>query len=402
MTPPPSPITEAAGLLGSGAIFARRVGLRSAGDPQGDAAILVGIKRGGCSIYWGDEPIAHFDRDGRWQRAFLDGTHYLKGLDAQVRAVDRPREEGAMVLRRRTLPLAEVAALDARVAGLAQTLGADLAAGRFELLPPPAPARAIDRDDLSALLSHIAAWTPSAWAEHRAHYVRAYGDAPPPFLPPDCPNPVILRPERGMTPPELRDQARGVAALLGGRLGQCRDVFLAGPGWIDRPADGVVALLGAVAEVFPIQPDQGRPRGAEAPEDTPRLETIHGWLAVVPSIPPSRDDWVRFRAAHLGRVSLPVDPWSGFDPGMLQSVVVELKAAGIGVGLVVSLDPGGDADLADLVAALPLGAGDLISLVATGDQAVNPAPLVALKARLVAALPRGPRVVVYNPDKQWI
>ncbi len=402
MNPPPSPITEAAGLLQSGAIFPRRVGLRAAGHPEGDPAVLVGIKRGGVSIYWGDEPIAHFDRDGRWQRAFLEGTHYLKGLDAQVRAVDRPREGGTMVLRRRTLAAPEAAALDARIADLAGALGVDLAAGAFDLMPPPAPARSIEPADLLALLSAIAAWTPAAWAEHRDCYVLAYGEGPLPFLPPDCPNPVILRLTPAMSPADVIDHARAVAALLGRRLGQCRDVFLAGPDWLDRPATEAMALLDAVSQVFPIQAAPAYRRAADLPEDAPQLTTIQGWLAALPSPAPSRADWVRFRAAHLGRVTLPVDPWSGFDPGALHPTVADLKAAGIGVGLVVTLDPAGDADLADLVATLPLGAGDLVSLVATGDQAADPTSLLPLKARLAGSLPRGPRVVIYNPDKQWI
>ena len=57
--------------------------------------VLAGVKAGGVSLYFGDDPIYHFDLDGRWQRAFLGGLHYLKGLDATVRSIGRDREGGA-------------------------------------------------------------------------------------------------------------------------------------------------------------------------------------------------------------------------------------------------------------------------------------------------------------------
>ena len=73
-----------------------------AGDP-----IFAGFRPGVFSLYFGDAPIYHFDLEGRWQRAFVAGTHYLKGLDATVQAIDRVREGANLVLKRRTLGYAE-------------------------------------------------------------------------------------------------------------------------------------------------------------------------------------------------------------------------------------------------------------------------------------------------------
>lgn len=395
MNPPPSPITEAAGLLRSGALLARRVGLRPAGaGPAAPADILAGFKPGGFSLYFGDEPIDHFDLDGRWQRSFRDGLHHLKGLDGQVRVVDRAREGEQMVLRRRTLGPGEVEALDARIADDAARVGGEIAAGRLVLMPPPAPARAIEAAELVDLLDRIAGWGPAAWAAHRAAYRAAYGDGTPPFLPPDCPNPVVLRADAGMTAAEMLAHGRAVAALLGRRVEQCRDVFLAGPGWLDRPDGG--DLLGAI-------------RAAFSTRDAPRLALIHGWLDAAPARPPEAATWERCRAAGLGRVSIGVDPGAGFDG--LARLVPGLKAAGIGVGLVLGVAGGADPAVLGGIVALPLGPGDLITLVAAEPSpapgrlaapAPAPADLAACKARLASLLPRpGPRVVAYNPDKQW-
>ena len=75
--------TEAACLLHSGAYIALRRGFR----PRLGDDIFVGVKPGAFSVYYGDAPIYHFDLDGRWQRAFIDGVHYLKGLDTTVQAL---------------------------------------------------------------------------------------------------------------------------------------------------------------------------------------------------------------------------------------------------------------------------------------------------------------------------
>src|SRR5215813_9109953 len=78
--------TEAACLLEQGASYRRRIGL----EPKsgGGAPIFAGFKAGAFSLYYGDAPIYHFDREGRWQRAFVAGVHYLKGLDTTVEASD--------------------------------------------------------------------------------------------------------------------------------------------------------------------------------------------------------------------------------------------------------------------------------------------------------------------------
>ena len=394
----PPPLTEAAGLLQSGLIFPRRVGLQPVDDPGGQADILLGFKRGGFSAYFGDAPLLHFDLDGRWQRAFIAGTHYLKGLDTRTQAVDRVREGESMILQRRTLTTAETTDLDDAVAGRMRTLRDDLFAAHFRLLPPPAPSRSITREELAAILGRIAGWDQTAWAEHQSSYHQAYSDDFAPFLPPDCPNPVILRAEAEVSPHDLAARAKLVASLLGQRLNQCRDVFLTGSGWLDRPEDEVLALLQSVNEVFPIEPNQQRPRALDT-ADAPRLETIHGWLDALPTHPLPPDAWTRFRAAHLGRITLRIDGESLPNSDALRALITPAKEAGLGVGLACFVASVGASSLVDLIGSLPLIAGDLVSLIASDGVEAD---LTPLKAELAATLPPGPRVVVYNPAKQWI
>src|ERR1700730_8613551 len=102
--------TEAACLLQTGAQYSRRLGLRAASG-EGDV-VFAGFKHGAFSLYFGDEPIDHFDLEGRWQRVFQNGIHYLKALDTSVVALDRIREGENLVLHRRPLSDQEITALD--------------------------------------------------------------------------------------------------------------------------------------------------------------------------------------------------------------------------------------------------------------------------------------------------
>ena len=74
--------TEAACLLEQGALYRRRIGLEPvarAGEP-----IFAGFKPGAFSLYFGDAPIYHFDLEGRWQRAFVDGLQLSATTSAIV------------------------------------------------------------------------------------------------------------------------------------------------------------------------------------------------------------------------------------------------------------------------------------------------------------------------------
>ncbi len=183
--------TEAACLLEQGASYRRRIGLEPVAAP-GDP-IFAGFKQGAFSLYFGDAPIYHFDLEGRWQRAFVDGTHYLKGLDATVHAIDRVREGANLVLKRRTLANAEASDLDERVRSMALELIVGLdggALGRRRTCVAEGTA-ASSRRAAARSWNGSARWDAAAWFAHRERYRATYG--PLPFLPPECQNAVVLQ-----------------------------------------------------------------------------------------------------------------------------------------------------------------------------------------------------------------
>lgn len=441
--------TEAAALFDSGALYGRRTLLRpDVGDP-----IFIGFKPGAFSIYFGDAPIFHFDREGRWQRAFIDGVHYLKGLDAQVQTIDRVREGENLVLKRKTRSAAEVGDTDALVRALALDLIDGLDAGRFEPLAPPAKGRPPTTAELRAFLERIASWDAFAWSEHRALYLATYGL--PPFLPPDCPSPLILQATLGHEggvafggapalefvshdPSAFERHARQVAVLLGARVSQCKTVFLGGPDVLRRPFGDLIAYLETAGRVFPIEAKGGR-RHPDPTEETPHtLLGIHAFLDRFGPPLPSSDGWRRCRSLGLSRVCLGVESGAPSVRALyakhwrdeaFRTLVSELKGAEIGVSLALLVGAGGLENEAvhveettALVNALELGPGDLVALldareVAGAGRVERPEPLAftplsdprqalqrdELRTRLAPIKnDRKAKVVVYSLEKQGL
>lgn len=433
-------VTEAACLLDSGVVYGSRVLLKPAtGDP-----VFAGFKAGVFSLYCGDAPVFHFDLEGRWQKVFLDGRHCLKGLDTRVQAVERSRQGPSLILTRRALPYAEASDLDALVRSSAIDLAADLDAGRYERLDPPATARPLALEELRTFLDAATRWDAAAWFALRERYLDTYGTLPLPLLPPDCTTPLVLQAtlgdESGRTfggAPAARFHARtltefathlgDVSRLFGRRVVQCRQVFLAGADALRRPLDEVAGYLELATRAFPVDPGLG-PRRPDTGEDAqPRLDGVHAFLDRFDPPLPDCKGWTELRSQGLTRVSLGIE--SG-DPAVramlgkswtteaLVSLVANLKAAAIGVGVILLVGAGGvehdDDRQAEATAALlhklPLGAGDLVSLLDASDlpgpdnfTPLAPAARLAdLRARLAPLKARKVRVALCSTDRQTV
>ena len=440
--------TEAACLLEQGASYQRRIGFEpvaAGGDP-----IFTGFKRGAFSVYFGDAPIYHFDLDGRWQRAFVEGVHYLKGLDASVQAIDRVREGANLVLKRRTLGDAEASAFDAIVRSMALGLIADTDVGRFRRKDPPAgKAQALATDTLRGFLEQISRWDARRWSSHRQRYLATYG--PLPFLPPECQNAVVLNATFGnvggisfglsptaepyvRSPDEFERHANEVSALWGNRLLQSRIIFLAGNDVLREAVVNVIAYLDVVRRIFPIEPKMTESKSDRAIDDAPipRFDGIHSFVDSFTLPRPDRAAWGEFAKRGLLRISLGVesgDPdvrslydksWTNED---LRATVADLKSAGLGVSL-LSLVGAGGVERAEshvrlttqLIESLDLSAGDFVFLLdenEIGDSNQSPEGLTLLEgpawseqqAKLKEALAplkkNGIKVLPYTMEKQW-
>jgi hypothetical protein len=382
--------TEAACLLETGAMYGKRLLLQ---PPTGDP-IFAGFRPGVFSLYFGDAPIYHFDREGRWQRAFVAGTHYLKGLDATVQAIDRVREGENLVLKRRTLGCAEASDLDDQVQAAAQSVLDALGAGRLRLQLPPGSTPALSGAELHDALEQVVGWDAAAWFAHGKTYLETYG--PLPLLPPNAQGALVLQATLGhaggvafgrgaaaehavRSPEEFAVHARAVHRLLGRRLEQCRTAFLAGRDVLRQGPENVHGYVQAITATFPIDPDSARRHGRNMLDSEASLAGIQAFVDDFASPTLGWPDWRRLRDQHVRSVTLGVESgapeirtlyhkhWQNDD---LHRLVEHLKGAGLGVGVVVLVDAGGVehagrhlAATADLVNTLPLGPGDLVSLL---------------------------------------
>ena len=443
-------LSEAACLIEQGATYRRRVGLkplRETGEPT-----FAGFKTGAFAIYFGDAPFYHFDLEGRWQRAFVDGTHFLKALDGTVQSIDRVREGPNLVLKRTTLASAESTDFDLRVRSMALALFEDLGAGKLGRVEPSSPgATALASDELRDFLERIARWDAAAWLAHRGRYSATYG--PMPFLPPECLNAVVLQATlghaaqfaSGRTPSaepckrstaEFEQHAREVAALWGRRLLQSRTVFLAGGDVLLLPAEDVKDYLTAIGGVFPIEPTvqkHRRDRAADAGDMSTRFDGVHVFLdEFVPGRPP-RGAWNEFAALGLNRVSIGVasgdseirarhhQQWTNED---LRAAFADLKAAGIGASVLTLVGAGGldrsashVKETVALIESLDLAPGDFVFLLDENelhDPLILPRSLTPLlgsawqeqQSKLKEALgslkQRKVKVLPYTMEKQGI
>jgi len=439
------PHTEASCLLQGGALYRRRVGLVSASAPAD--LLFAGFKDGAFSLYFGDAPIYHFDLEGRWQRAYIEATHYLKSLGASVHAIDRVREGANLVLRRRALRDDEIRALDLQVRGIALGLIAELDGCRLRRQePPPDKAQPLDNTALRSFLERIACWDAAAWDAHLRQYQATYG--PLPLLPPDCQNAVVLQATHGSaggwsfgngpasehvirSPAEFQQHVLDVVRLMGRRLLQTRIASLASGDVLRRPADDVMTYLEIVGRAFTIAP---RVKGQTDPAlvDPPQIEGIYAFLDDFSAPCPGSGAFQTFRQCHLEHVTLGVesgDPcvrqlyhksWCNAD---LRVVVSDVKSAGIGLSVLTLVGAGGPENAeshvvqsAELFSSLGLTRGDTLFLldereladpareggegiVLTGEAWTRQRERI--KQALLPLRERGVKVLPYSLEKQW-
>ena len=151
------------------------------------------------SLYFDDEPIYHFDLDGRWQRAYIDGNHCRKALNQSVDLIGRTRVPEGIALTRRAGSRAEIDSDDS-IRATALDVSVGLSRERYTIVGPPDPAAALDVEDLRDLLDRVATWDAAAWFARMEQFVRVYGTRPASF-PPMLRTPSYFSPAIAMASP---------------------------------------------------------------------------------------------------------------------------------------------------------------------------------------------------------
>jgi hypothetical protein len=440
--------TEAACLLRTGTQYTRRLGLR---PTEGGDHVFAGFKPGAFSLYFGDAPIFHFDLEGRWQRAFIEGVHYLKSLDTGVVAIERVREGANLVLHRRELGFAATADLDALVRTKALDVLEGYAAKGFAAEEPPLPAMPVSSEDLCSFLERIACWDSAAWFAQRERVLAVYARTG--FLPPEAQHAVHLQATLGdstgstfglspaaehavRTDSEFEAHALEVAVVLGKRVLQCRSIFIGGGDFLHLPLEHIVQLLDVAGRVFSINPLRASRMG-DRDEQARQLSGILTFLDRFDGQLPDRAGWEKLRSRHLGRVAIGIESGAPevravfgktWENDRFRSTLADLKAAEINLSVLLLVGAGGcklakphaDSSI-ELLNDLPLGPGDLVYLIDAAEvcgpnlaRAFErrglthlPAPeLLNERAGLLRRLAplrtqRGAKVAPYSVEKQW-
>lgn len=433
----PATRTEAQCLLETGAKYVKRLGLR---DSDG-CLTFVGIKDAAASLYFGDDPIYHFDLDGRWQRIFLGGVHYLKHLDGSVSAIDRVRQGANMVLERRGLGYVETGDLDEIVRSTSIRLSDDAMSGRLEFVDPPSSTPPIGSAELHSFLDDVARWDSAAWFASKELYVELYGNSRV-FLPPGCENAVVLEATSGTSGrlafgggpasthvvrsvDEFFSHVRAAKRLWGRRIHQTKIAFLAGPDVLNLPFESLEKRMELVqAELAPTAADQ------------PMRFKIRTFVENLNSAMPTRQELSSLKDLGLERIEIGVESGDrglrelygkSWDDLLLGRFVADSRASGLEVGVVLLAGVGGkewaDRHLecsARLLNSIELGPKDFISIIdvseiacvegvnflgESGLESLSRGESIEacnrLKAALAPARKRlGGKVVIYNMDKQ--
>ena len=96
--------------------------------------VVAGFRdNGGCSIYFGADPVFHFDSDGALRRAFVAGDLY-RSLGNSLARLTRRRAEREVHLVRHDLDPAELAAFLAALRGRLERLHDALANGAARIV----------------------------------------------------------------------------------------------------------------------------------------------------------------------------------------------------------------------------------------------------------------------------
>lgn len=381
-----------------------------------------------------DEAIFTFDRAGRLFAAWIAQRFYRRGLDGRLLEKHSTREDGRRIGHRRTVPPQEADRLvDHAAAAAAQALQ-QLARGEAELLWTASATQSMG--EALRLVAAAAAFDAEAAHQDAARYAAVY--QPVGILPPDQYLALVIQvtegchwnrctfctfyrgmPFRAKSGRELDAHIRAVIAYLGDGLSLRHSLFLGEANALCLPTEDLLLRLDLVRTW--LAPNGGGPRA------------MYSFLDIFSGQRKTVQEFAELRAHGLRRVYLGVETG---DDGLLAflnkpqrgedalDLVRTLKAAGLGVGVIVMAGVGGDrydrshvTRTLDLLNAMPLGSGDLIYLSAfvvhpgteyerrTAARGITPLTAEATQdqiSRLRAGLrftAAGPRVARYDIEE---
>lgn len=287
----------------------------------------------------------HFDQDGRFLSAFLEGTNYKRGLDNTFR-MKRRAAPGATSPTRAVLSDSQARHLFHRVVSRVRHLY-----HRGRVLIPA---------NLHPWIEQIAAWDFERLAAERESFRAIY--KPLGILPPDQYHSVVVQATEGCTwnrctfctfyrdrpfrikpPDEFREHAHQVRHFFGQAIRLRNSLFLSDANALAIPQRRLLELLRIVHEEFPI--------GAPRPGDDYALDGIYSFLDIFGAERKTHADFCELREASLRRIYIGLETGDNElfallnkpgSPAACVEVVQTIKAAGIQVGVILLAGAGGE------------------------------------------------------------
>lgn len=369
-------------------------------DPIFNHAVIVNARPMAVTVSLGD--WAHpergdfenytFDRAGRLVGAFAGGYNYRRGLDNRMLQKQEGATPGLPYRRREWLdPVTVATFLDRMHTTMARLFDAAMTG---ELIPER-PLTLADRDVVMTALDCAARHDATSLQADAARFASIY--RPVSILPPDQYLALVLQATEGCsynqctfcsfyrdrrfhvkTPAEFATHIAAVREFMGAGLSLRRSLFLADANALVIPQEQLLPLFDQINAAFSLPPGNlsGAERGEWLHQHPQALSGVYSFVDVFTGRHKSASDFAALAQRGLRRVYVGLE--TGDDdllhwlnkPGSVQEAITmvhNLKAGGVQVGVILMLGAGGDRyaarHLAGSVAAIramPLGVGDLI------------------------------------------
>ena len=372
--------------------------------------------------------IYTFDRGGRLFSTFQDGVNTRRSLSGQFLARSAEFVEDRRSRRRQVLAPAAAGRLVAELHNRLSQVRRALPTGDVEMAPG---AQMAEAEAMAPWLERLCAWDSPALAADARRFAEVY--RPVSILPPDQYMALVLqvtegcpwnrctfcdlyrdRPYRVRDAAELEEHLGQVRAFLGEGLRLRRSAFLADGNLLSVPGDQLLRLVDQVRGAFPEE----------------RFADLHAFCDVFGSRRLTGAELEGLASAGVRRLYVGLE--TGCDdlrrqlhkPGSAAQVVdgvARLRAAGIQVGVILLLGPGGaewaarhEQETAAVLEQMPLGQGDFVyfsplvlprdtaserRLASLGQEPLGEGGMAAQRQRLEAAITcreRGAHLAQYD------
>lgn len=361
-------------------------------DTATNRPVHVSLAAGTLTLSLDERINLSFDGEGRMVGAWFAGLTYRRGLDNRILLKWSERAQGG-VRQRRFLAEDERRAVLERAYHHADEVAVGLANRRLSL----GDTNEGFRHAVEAWLANVQRWTWPRLEAEAARFAQVY--KPVSIMPPDQYLALVLqategcsynecsfctfyrdRPFRIQSPESFSLHLDQVDGLVGRGETVRQSIFLADANAVIMPQARLLPLLDIVNERYPILPATATPAEQTTwrADHAWQLNGIYAFVSAPDALRKTPDDFAAMRMRNVRRLYVGLetghDPLRRFlrkqgDAAEVLTAVETMKAGGLDLGIIFMIGVGGEQyrerhfhETVELIARMPLGAGDLVYL----------------------------------------